>query len=189
MCTYSSQSYSSPLTDLTTLTDLTDLTTLTDLSVLSSVEEARHWLSSHNFSSYLSLFASYSGADLLRLSRRDLVELCGAADGIRLYNALRSRTLRTVYVCIEDQTGTLISPHHTVSPPFPLLVYHALCLEQLTAHELLEKLSDKVSLKPCAVSCVVMLTSSGIPVMVDDMVLCLSLCIYESHHVSHGTRW
>ena len=76
-----------------------------DLGMMSSIKEAHHWLAAHYFSSYLSLFASYNGADLLRLSRRDLVELCGPADGIRLFNALRSRTLRTVYVCLEGKTG------------------------------------------------------------------------------------
>lgn len=76
-----------------------------DLGVMSSIQEARCWLTSHHFSAYLSIFASYSGADLLRLSRRDLVELCGPGDGIRLFNALRSRTLRTLYVCLADESG------------------------------------------------------------------------------------
>lgn len=31
------------------------------------------------------------GADLLKLTREDLVQICGPADGIRLYNALKSR--------------------------------------------------------------------------------------------------
>lgn len=31
------------------------------------------------------------GADLLRLSRDDLIEICGLADGIRLNNALQAK--------------------------------------------------------------------------------------------------
>lgn len=31
------------------------------------------------------------GADLLKLTKEDLVQICGAADGIRLYNSLKSR--------------------------------------------------------------------------------------------------
>lgn len=31
------------------------------------------------------------GADILRLSREDLIQICGLANGIRLYNALHSR--------------------------------------------------------------------------------------------------
>lgn len=140
--------------------------------MLSSIEEVHHWLALHQFSSYLTLFASYSGADLLRLNRRDLVELCGPADGIRLFNALRSRTLCTVYVCLEGKTGT----HLLVIPTLPpdhcdlLSVYQAVSLEQLTATEFLCKLAEKVGLKPCQVSCVLQLTGSGLLVMVDDTV-------------------
>ena len=32
-----------------------------------------------------------SGADLLRLTRDDLIQICGLADGIRLNNALQSK--------------------------------------------------------------------------------------------------
>ena len=31
------------------------------------------------------------GADLLRLTREDLIQICGLADGIRLNNALQSK--------------------------------------------------------------------------------------------------
>ena len=44
----------------------------------------------------------YAGADLLRLSRDDLIQICGLADGIRLNNALQSKHVRpklTIYVC------------------------------------------------------------------------------------------
>ena len=38
---------------------------------------------------YLLIFSQ--GADLLRLSRSDMIQLCGPADGIRLNNALQAR--------------------------------------------------------------------------------------------------
>ena len=31
------------------------------------------------------------GSDLLRLCREDLIQICGTADGIRLYNALQAK--------------------------------------------------------------------------------------------------
>lgn len=37
------------------------------------------------------VFVCVTGADLLRLSRSDLIQLCGLADGIRLNNILHSR--------------------------------------------------------------------------------------------------
>lgn len=36
-------------------------------------------------------FFCFLGADLLKLTKEDLVQICGAADGIRLYNSLKSR--------------------------------------------------------------------------------------------------
>lgn len=74
----------------------------------SSMQETRDWLIKNRFSPFLSLFANYVGADLLRLSRADLVELCGAPDGIRLYNSLRSTVVRTIYVCHEQEKGVLV---------------------------------------------------------------------------------
>jgi len=38
------------------------------------------------------------GADIMRLSRQDLIQICGVADGIRLYNALHVRC-RLVLLC------------------------------------------------------------------------------------------
>lgn len=32
-----------------------------------------------------------SGADLLKLTREDVIQICGPADGIRLFNALKGR--------------------------------------------------------------------------------------------------
>jgi len=38
------------------------------------------------------------GADILRLSRQDLIQICGVPDGIRLYNALHVR-YDTISIC------------------------------------------------------------------------------------------
>lgn len=35
--------------------------------------------------------AVVAGADLLRMSREDLIQICGPADGIRLFNTLKGR--------------------------------------------------------------------------------------------------
>ena len=52
----------------------------------------------NRFSQYCSLFINYTGSDLLCMNRQDLIDLCGHADGIRLYNSVQSRTLKTLYV-------------------------------------------------------------------------------------------
>lgn len=33
----------------------------------------------------------FAGADLLKLTREDVIQICGPADGIRLFNALKGR--------------------------------------------------------------------------------------------------
>eukprot|EP00063_Salmo_salar_P067395 XP_014042230.1 PREDICTED: upstream-binding protein 1-like [Salmo salar] len=61
------------------------------LSPTASIQETQKWLVKNRFSSYARLFSHFSGFDLLKLTRDDLVQICGAADGIRLFNTLRSR--------------------------------------------------------------------------------------------------
>jgi len=70
-----------------------------------TVEETQHWLVENRFGQFCSLFANYTNLDLLRLSRRDIVQLCGQADGIRLFNALRVSTLKTIYVLLPGEKG------------------------------------------------------------------------------------
>ena len=51
-----------------------------------------HTLSFHIYTlSFLLPLPLISGADLLRLTRDDLIQICGLADGIRLNNALQSK--------------------------------------------------------------------------------------------------
>ena len=78
------------------------------LNMRSSVQETHDWLAQNRFTSYISLFANYTGVDLLRLTRRDLIELCGAADGIRLFNALRSRTVKVIYITMGQEKGVFL---------------------------------------------------------------------------------
>lgn len=49
------------------------------------------WLNVHRLGQYVTTFAQFSGADLFRMSKEDLVQICGLADGIRLYNTLHSK--------------------------------------------------------------------------------------------------
>ncbi|KAL3837134.1 hypothetical protein ACJMK2_022512 [Sinanodonta woodiana] len=67
-------------------------------------------------------------SDILRLSRDDLIQICGLADGIRLNNALHNRPIQprlTLYVCQE-----------------PGAMYHALYLESLCRDELLSQIAQ-----------------------------------------------
>ncbi|KPI96612.1 Transcription factor CP2-like protein 1 [Papilio xuthus] len=72
------------------------------LSKEASSAETQAWLSRHRFSQHAPTFANFSGADLLRLSRDDIIQICGLADGIRLFNALHANVLimKTTYQSI-----------------------------------------------------------------------------------------
>lgn len=49
------------------------------------------WMNFCRLGQYVSTFAHFSGADLLRMSKEDLIQICGLADGIRMYNTLHSK--------------------------------------------------------------------------------------------------
>ncbi|XP_063391463.1 transcription factor CP2-like protein 1 isoform X3 [Cydia fagiglandana] len=87
--------------------------------------ETAAWLARHRFAQHATTFANFSGADLLRLSRDDIIQICGLADGIRLFNALHAKRIEprlTVYVSAGGG------------------VYSALYLHSCRAAELLHKL-------------------------------------------------
>ncbi|XP_059734351.1 LOW QUALITY PROTEIN: transcription factor CP2-like protein 1 [Bos taurus] len=82
----------------------TDRKMVAGLNPGASVLETQQWLHRHWFSSYWRLLASFTGTDLLKLTPQDLIQICGAADGIRLFNTLRARPIRhqlTLYVAQE----------------------------------------------------------------------------------------
>ncbi|KAM3955927.1 transcription factor CP2 like gemini isoform 2-T2 [Aphomia sociella] len=96
------------------------------LSKEATSAETQAWLSRQRFSQHATTFANFSGADLLRLSRDDIIQICGLADGIRLFNALHAKRIEprlTVYVCPPGSN-----------------IYSALYLHACRAHELLHKL-------------------------------------------------
>lgn len=93
------------------------------LSPTASIQDTQKWLLKNRFNSYARLFSNFSGthvdhalewkravgsntdflnslsgSDLLKLTREDVVQICGPADGIRLFNALKSRW---VWVCVS----------------------------------------------------------------------------------------
>lgn len=49
------------------------------------------WMSSHRLGQYVSTFTHFTGADVLRMSKEDLIQICGLADGIRMHNTLHSK--------------------------------------------------------------------------------------------------
>lgn len=83
------------------------------------------WLNVHRLNAYTATFSHFSGCDLLRMSKEDLIQICGLADGIRMFNILHVKAITprlTLYVSVEVNT------------------YHAVYLHSATTKELIQKL-------------------------------------------------
>lgn len=120
-------------------------------------QEVQNWLVFHRFSNYTRIFQHFSGADLLRLSREDLIQICGLADGIRLDNALQSKSVRprlTIFICQEPES-----------------VYHAVYMDCMTVEELKCKLAQLFGIQASQIGDIFMLGPSSIHIMVTDEVL------------------
>ena len=60
-----------------------------------------HW--EHKFYIYINnLCLKCAGADLLKMSKEDFVQICGPADGIRLFNAIKGRFVTVLFVDIAS---------------------------------------------------------------------------------------
>ncbi|XP_052255315.1 transcription factor CP2-like isoform X3 [Dreissena polymorpha] len=127
------------------------------MSVNATAKEVQAWLNHNRFTNYTSIFQNFAGADILRLTRDDLIQICGLADGIRLNNALQSRTVRprlTLFMCKDSDT-----------------VYHAVYLEQLSCQELIQKIADLINVNRYSVSDVFMQGPSLIRINLTDEVV------------------
>lgn len=99
-----------------------------------TITHTQQWLQRNHFGSVAKMFNSFSGADMLSLSRDDLIQICGCAEGIRLFNRLRMRKIQprlTIYMtpATPDAEGGI-------------RVYRAFYLQHLTANELIKEASS-----------------------------------------------
>lgn len=108
-------------------------------------QQTANWLTVHRFDAFRQTFANFSGSDMLRMSREDLIQICGQADGIRLYNALHAK-----YVFVKKKLINLIFFRFSraIIPKLTIYVsrnseaYHAMYLITLTNCEIIQKLSS-----------------------------------------------
>ncbi|XP_004857904.1 upstream-binding protein 1 isoform X4 [Heterocephalus glaber] len=143
-------------------------------------QETQQWLLKNRFSSYTRLFSNFSGADLLKLTKEDLVQICGAADGIRLYNSLKSRSVRprlTIYVCQEQPSSTPLQGQQQAAggggesgsgTPY---VYHAIYLEEMVASEVARKLALVFNIPFHQINQVYRQGPTGIHILVSDQMV------------------
>ncbi|XP_037004092.2 upstream-binding protein 1 isoform X2 [Artibeus jamaicensis] len=145
-----------------------------------TTQETQQWLLKNRFSSYTRLFSNFSGADLLKLTKEDLVQICGAADGIRLYNSLKSRSVRprlTIYVCQEQPGSAALQGQQPAAgqgaengsgTPY---VYHAIYLEEMVASEVARKLALVFNIPFHQINQVYRQGPTGIHILVSDQMV------------------
>ncbi|KAM9000161.1 transcription factor CP2-like protein 1 isoform 1-T1 [Sarcophilus harrisii] len=134
-----------------------------------SISETQQWLHRHRFSGYSRLLANFTGEDLLKLSRQDLIQICGAADGIRLSNTLKARPIRprlTLYVSPEALKPGSESPQSPDSGS-----YQQVYLDELSTAELTGKLADLLSLPANQIHRLFRQGPTGIHVLISDLVV------------------
>ncbi|CAH6777506.1 upstream-binding protein 1 isoform X2 [Phodopus roborovskii] len=141
-----------------------------------TTQETQQWLLKNRFSSYTRLFSNFSGADLLKLTKEDLVQICGAADGIRLYNSLKSRSVRprlTIYVCQEQPTSSVPQGPQAAgeSGGGTPCVYHAIYLEEMVASEVARKLASVFNIPFHQINQVYRQGPTGIHILVSDQMV------------------
>ncbi|XP_035757427.1 upstream-binding protein 1 [Egretta garzetta] len=142
-----------------------------------TIQETQQWLLKHRFSTYTRLFSNFSGADLLKLTREDLVQICGPADGIRLYNALKSRSVRprlTIYVCQEPLRSIQLERQeagNSDSSNGAIYVYHAIYLEEMAASEVTRKLALAFNIPLHQINQVYKQGPTGIHILVNDQMV------------------
>ncbi|XP_004395276.1 PREDICTED: transcription factor CP2-like protein 1-like [Odobenus rosmarus divergens] len=140
-----------------------------DLNPGASILETQQWLHRHRFSSYCRGLANFTGTDLLKLTRQDLIQICGAADGIRLFNALRARRTRhrlTLYVAQEASRQEKEVPKNPDSG-----FYQEISLDELSAVELMGKLAELLALPANQIHQLFHQGPGGILILLSDQVV------------------
>ncbi|XP_016057712.1 PREDICTED: transcription factor CP2-like protein 1 [Miniopterus natalensis] len=140
-----------------------------DLNPGASILETQQWLHRHRFSSYCRILANFTGTDLLKLTRQDLIQICGAADGIRLFNTLKARPIRhrlTLYVAQEASRQENEVPKTPESG-----FYQEISLDELSAVELMGKLAELVALPVNQIHRLFHQGPGGILILLSDQVV------------------
>ncbi|KAF7278574.1 hypothetical protein GWI33_008196 [Rhynchophorus ferrugineus] len=120
-------------------------------------EDTVSWLTANRFEKYSDTFSRFSGSDMLRLSRDDLIDICGQADGIRLHNALHLKAIAPklkIYVCQENSS-----------------VFNAIFLSSHSNVELLQKLCSMVTITSDQVKAIYIEGPHSIHIQLSDDVL------------------
>ncbi|KAL7635166.1 UNVERIFIED_CONTAM: hypothetical protein RMT77_014152 [Armadillidium vulgare] len=127
------------------------------LDIDSTASDTQSWLVSNRFANVASVFSNFTGMDILRLSRGEVIEICGLVDGIRLFNALHAKAVvprLTLYLCLE-----------------PNVSYNAIYLKNLSLADFIKKIAELMKVSSECVHDVYIQGPSNINVHVTDEVV------------------
>lgn len=128
------------------------------LSSSASSDVTQKWLKENRFDSCISTFANFSGSDILLLSKEDLIQICGLTDGIRLYNALHSKNVKSklsIYICSPTEE-----------------LFRAIYLDSLTVSELQSKIVSNLLKSKCTyLKRLCIMGPSGVKILITDEVV------------------
>jgi transcription factor CP2-like protein len=121
------------------------------------------------------MFTDFTGMDINRLTREDLIEIVGTADGIRLYNAVHrhSKPSLTLFVSLdmnldlEQITGS--NSRRTLKQLSN--AFHALYFENVSLKDLTLKLSEMLVIDAVDVEEILMIGPGGIQIRVSDQLV------------------
>ncbi|RXG58413.1 Upstream-binding protein 1 [Armadillidium vulgare] len=119
------------------------------LDIDSTASDTQSWLVSNRFANVASVFSNFTGMDILRLSRGEVIEICGLVDGIR---AVVPRL--TLYLCLE-----------------PNVSYNAIYLKNLSLADFIKKIAELMKVSSECVHDVYIQGPSNINVHVTDEVV------------------
>ncbi|CAD7666289.1 unnamed protein product [Nyctereutes procyonoides] len=137
-----------------------------------SIQDAQQWLPRDRFSQFSWLFTSFSGADLLNMSRDNLVQICGPEMGSGSSMPSKAggnvRPKMTIYICLEQEQNRAPLQQKRDGWDGSLCVTHAIFLEELTTLELVEKIANLYSISPQHIHGVYWQGPTGIHVLVTN---------------------
>ncbi|CAH8505209.1 unnamed protein product [Schistosoma turkestanicum] len=119
-----------------------------------TASQVAHWLRQSNFENLVETFKNFTGCDILRLGKEDLLSICGSLEGLRLYNSLYNKPAVprcTLYVCLKGE-----------------IIYHAIMLYEMNVNELRCRISVLLSCRQESIKMICLITETNIPVLLTD---------------------
>ncbi|CAH8533494.1 unnamed protein product [Heterobilharzia americana] len=119
-----------------------------------TASQVSSWLCQSHFENLVETFKNFTGRDMLRLAKEDLLSICGSLEGLRLYNSLYSRPSVPrciLYVCLKGET-----------------IYHAVMLYEMNVHELHCRIAGILSCRQDHIKIICLITENDIPVLLTD---------------------